>query len=108
MLAGEVCKKSGVSIGAAVTSDFTRPQDGAFVAVCMGDNLWTEKVTVSENDREELIAAAGKRAAALAREVAAAYPSVKEGAVSLIAAVSGKSKFKTSKTGSCWTAYLMS
>ena len=100
MLAGEVCKKSGVSIGAAVTSDFTRPQDGAFVAVCMGDNLWTEKVTVSENDREELIAAAGKRAAALAREVAAAYPSVKEGAVSLIASVSGKSKFKTSKTGS--------
>ena len=99
VLAGEVCKKSGVSIGAAVTTDFTRPQDGAFVAVCMGDNLWTEKVTAASDSREELVAAAGKRAASLAREVAAAYPQVFDGAVSLIAAVSGKSKFKTAKQG---------
>lgn len=98
VLAGEACKKGGVGIGAAVTSDFTRPKDGAYVAVCMGDNLWTEKVTVAENDREALIAKAGKRTASLAREAAAAYPEVLEGAVSLIGAVSGKSKFKTAES----------
>lgn len=98
VLAGEACKKGGVGIGAAVTSDFTRPKDGAYAAVCMGDNLWTEKVTVPENDREMLIAKAGKRVAALARAAAAAYPEVPEGAVSLIGAVSGKSKFKTTES----------
>ncbi len=99
VLAGEVCKKDGVKIGAAITADFDRPKDGAYVAVCMGENLWTERVFVSEDDREELISAAGKRAAALSRAVAAAYPNVYDGAVSLIGAVSGKSKFNTAGSG---------
>ncbi len=93
VLAGEVNKHYGANIGIAVTMDIEKPGDGAYVAVCMGDNVWTEKV-VAEN-RDELVAAAGRRAIHLARAVASAYPKVYDNAVSLMGAVSGKKKFVT-------------
>ena len=96
VLAGEVCKTYGSNIGIAITTDPLKNNDGANIAVCMGDNVWTEHVT-AEN-REDLIAAAGSRAVHLARNVVSAYPKLYENSVSLINAVSGKSKFKTSET----------
>ena len=96
VLAGEVCKTYGSNIGIAVTTDPLKNNDGANIAVCMGDNVWTEHVT-AEN-REELIAVAGARAVHLARNVVSAYPKLYENSVSLINAVSGKSKFKTSES----------
>lgn len=94
VLAGEVCKTYGSNIGIAITTDPSKNNDGANVAVCMGDNVWTEHVTAET--REELIAVAASRAIHLARCVVSAYPKLYENSVSLMAAVSGKSKFKTS------------
>ena len=94
VLAGEVCKTYGSNIGIAITADPSKNNDGANVAVCMGDNVWTEHVTAET--REELIAVAASRAIHLARCVVSAYPKLYENSVSLMAAVSGKSKFKTS------------
>lgn len=96
VLAGEVNKHYGANIGIAVTMDVERPGDGANVAVCMGDNVWTERVFA--DGRDELVAAAGKRAIHLARAVASAYPKVYGNAVSLMGAVSGKTKFATGST----------
>ena len=39
VLAGEVCKTYGSNIGIAITTDPTKNNDGANIAVCMGDNL---------------------------------------------------------------------
>ena len=102
VLAGEVCKTYGSNIGIAITTDPSKNNDGANIAVCMGDNIWTEHVTAET--REELIAAAGKRAVHIARCVASAYPKLYENSVSLMAAVSGKVKFKTavSKVNQKW------
>lgn len=94
VLAGEVCKAYGSNIGIAITTDPSKNNDGANVAVCMGDNVWTEHVTAET--REGLIAAASSRAIHLARCVVSAYPKLYENSVSLTAAVSGKAKFKTS------------
>lgn len=94
VLAGEVCKSYGSNIGIAITTDPSKNNDGANIAVCMGDNVWTEHV--SAETREELIAIAGSRAVHLARCVVSAYPKLYEKSVSLMGAVSGKSKFKTS------------
>ncbi len=94
VLAGEVCKAYGSNIGIAITTDPSKNNDGANVAVCMGDNVWTEHVTAET--REELIAAASSRAIHLSRCVVSAYPKLYENSVSLTAAVSGKAKFKTS------------
>ncbi len=96
VLAGEVCKTYGSNIGIAVTTDPLKNNDGANIAVCMGDNVWTEHVT-AEN-RDELISTAGARAVHLARNVVSAYPKLYENSVSLMGAVSGKSKFKTSES----------
>ena len=102
VLAGEVCKTYGSNIGIAITSDPMKIGEGANIAVCMGDNVWTEHIAAGT--REELIAAAGSRAVHLARAVASAYPKLYENSVSLMAAVSGKSKFRTAeaKTGGKW------
>ncbi len=102
VLAGEVCKAYGSNIGIAVTSDPMKIAEGANIAVCMGDNVWTEHVTAGT--REELIAAAGSRAVHLARAVVSAYPKLYENSVSLMSAVSGKSKFRTAeaKTNTKW------
>ncbi len=104
VLAGEVNKHYGANIGIAITMDIEKPGDGAYIAVCMGDNVWTEKV-FAEN-RDELVAQAGKRAVHLARAVASTYPKVYENAVSLMGAVSGKKKFATgsSETKRKWYA----
>ncbi len=96
VLAGEVCKSYGSNIGIAITTDPLKNNDGANIAVCMGDNVWTEHIT-AEN-REELIAVAGARAIHLARNVVSAYPKLYENSVSLMGAVSGKAKFKTSES----------
>lgn len=96
VLAGEVCKTYGSNIGIAITTDPTKNNDGANVAVCMGDNVWTEHVTAET--REELIAVAGARAVHIARCVVSAYPKLYENSVSLMGAVSGKAKFKTSES----------
>ncbi len=96
VLAGEVCKAHGSNIGIAVTADKNKVSDGANIAVCMGDNVWTEHI-VGET-YEELVSAAGSRAVHLARNVVFAYPKLYENSVSLMAAVSGKSKFKTAKS----------
>lgn len=96
VLAGEVCKNYGSNIGIAITTDPTKSNDGANIAVCMGDNVWTEHIT--EKTREELLATAGARAVHIARSVASAYPKLYENSVSLMGAVYGKSKFKTAKT----------
>ncbi len=96
VLAGEVAKTYGANIGIAITADEVKASEGANIAVCMGDNLWTEFVT-AEN-REELIEAACARAIHLARSVAFAYPKLYENSASLMGAVSGKSKFKTAKS----------
>ncbi|MBR5872269.1 MAG: hypothetical protein IKZ06_01305, partial [Oscillospiraceae bacterium] len=102
VLAGEVCKTFGSNIGISITTDPTKNNDGANIAVCMGDNVWTEHITAET--REELIAAACARAIHLARNVVSAYPKLYENCVSLMGAVSGKSKFKTaeSKTSTKW------
>lgn len=96
VLAGEVCKTYGSNIGIAITTDPTKNNDGANVAVCMGDNVWTEHVTAET--REELIAVAAARAVHIARCVVSAYPKLYENSVSLMGAVSGKAKFKTSES----------
>lgn len=98
ILAEEVNRSYGSNIGIAITSDPMKVSEGANVAVCMGDNVWTEHVTAST--REELIAAAGFAAVHLARAVVSAYPKLYENAVSFKAAVSGKAKFRTSETKS--------
>ena len=98
VLAGEVCKTYGANIGIAITTDPTKNNDGANIAVCIGDNVWTEHVTA--NTREELIKVAGERAIHIARCVASAYPKLYENSVSLMSAVSGKAKFKTSESKS--------
>ena len=102
VLAGEVSKNYGSNIGIAITTDPMKIGEGANIAVCMGDNVWTEHVSAAT--REELISLAGKRAVHLARAVVSAYPKLYENSVSLIAAVSGKSKFRTSeaKTKKKW------
>lgn len=96
VLAGEVCKTYGSNIGIAITTDPSKNNEGANIAVCMGDNVWTEHV--SAENREELLAAAGSRAVHIARNVVSAYPKLYENSVSLVSAASGKSKFKTSET----------
>ncbi len=96
VLAGEVCKAYGSNIGIAITMDPSKNNEGANIAVCMGDNVWTEHV--SAENREKLIAAAGSRAIHIARNVVSAYPKLYENSASLMGAVSGKSKFKTSET----------
>ncbi len=96
VLAGEVSKSYGSNIGIAITTDPLKNNDGANIAVCMGDNVWTEHITAET--REELVAAAGARAVHIARCVASAYPKLYENSVSLMGAVSGKAKFKTSKS----------
>ncbi|MBQ6877383.1 MAG: bacterial Ig-like domain-containing protein [Oscillospiraceae bacterium] len=96
VLAGEVSKNYGSNIGIAITTDPSKNNDGANIAVCMGDNVWTEHITAET--REELVAAAGARAVHIARCVVSAYPKLYENSVSLMGAVSGKSKFKTSKS----------
>lgn len=102
VLAGEVCKVYGSNIGIAVTADSTKIGEGANIAVCMGDNVWTEHITAES--RDELIATAGSRAVHLARCVVSAYPKLYEKSVSLTSAVSGKEKFKTSvsKSNTKW------
>ncbi len=96
VLAGEVCKTFGSNIGIAITTDPTKNNEGANIAVCMGDNVWTEHVTAET--RNELIAAAGARAVHMARCVVSAYPKLYENSVSLMGAVSGKAKFRTAKS----------
>ncbi len=96
VLAGEVCKTYGSNIGIAITTDPAKVSDGANIAVCMGDNVWTEHIT--GETREELIEAAGARAIHIARSVVFAYPKLYENSASLMGAVSGKSKFKTAKS----------
>ncbi|MBQ7124091.1 MAG: sortase [Oscillospiraceae bacterium] len=98
VLAGEVCKTYNSNIGIAITTDPTKNNEGANIAVCMGDNVWTEHVTAAT--RDELIAVAGARAIHLARNVVSAYPKLYENSVSLRSAVSGKSKFRTSESKS--------
>lgn len=102
VLAGEVSKTYGSNIGIAITSDPMKIAEGANIAVSMGDNVWTEHV--SAQTREELVSAAGKRAVHLARAVVSSYPKLYENSVSLVAAISGKTKFRTSeaKTGGKW------
>lgn len=105
VLAGEVCKSYGSNIGIAITTDPAKNNDGANIAVCMGDNVWTEHVTAET--REELITVAGERAVHIARSVVFAYPKLYENSVSLRAAVSGKEKFRTAKStagGQKWYA----
>lgn len=97
VMAGEVAKQYGSTIGLAVTADPAKPENGAYIAVSMGDNVWTEKVLAK--DRFELIEKAGKRMIYLARAVTATYPKVKENAVSLKNAVSGKEKFRSTVSG---------
>lgn len=96
VLAGEVCKTYGSNIGIAITTDPSKNNDGANIAVCMGDNVWTEHVTAET--REKLISVAGTRAVHLARCVVSAYPKLYENSVSFTASVSGKAKFKTSES----------
>ena len=45
VLAGEVCKTYGSNIGISITTDPSKNNDGANIAVCMGDHVWTEHVT---------------------------------------------------------------
>ena len=93
VLAGEVCKTEGSNIGISITSDPEKLSAGAFVAVAMGDNVWTKKVEAET--REELISLAGAKAIHLARAVVSAYPKAYENSVSLMSAISGKTKFNT-------------
>lgn len=93
VLAGEVFKTEGGNIGISLTSDPKKPESGAYVAVAMGDNVWTKKVEAQ--NREELVSLAGAKAVHLARAVVSAYPKAYENSVSLMSAVSGKTKFNT-------------
>ncbi len=93
VLAGEVFKTEGCNIGISLTSDPEKSENGAYVAVAMGDNVWTKKIEAES--REKLVSLAGEKAVHLARAVVSAYPKAYENSVSLVSAISGKTKFNT-------------
>lgn len=100
MLASEVSKSLSSNIGIGIVTDEKKYAEGAYVAVCVGDNVWTEKVTAES--REALVRETGIHAVRLARSVVSAYPKVFENSVSLMGAVSGKNKFNTSESKGKW------
>lgn len=92
-LAGEVRNAYESGLGIAITADKTRPGEGAHIAVCRDDFVWTEKVNAKSWSELEKIAP--EKAAHLARKVASAYPGIYEKSVSLSQAISGNQKFST-------------